>query len=139
VAEQAECADVLQIALPASLRDWKDVVRIPQAAPACHALHTVKTKTGGSRRPPGAFQRGIGSYGIDVAGSASAAVAGKDLVAEISGIGAKTPLVHAVIAAEGSPTLYENLKIAPATERKAMGARGQLMAARTAAGKCTRG
>jgi hypothetical protein len=139
VAEQAERADVLQIALAASFGDREDVVGVPQAASARDALHAVKPKTGGSRGTPGALQCGIGGYGVDVADSASAAIASKDLVAEISGIGAKTPLIYAVVAAEGSPTLCEDLKIAPTAERKAIGARGQVVAARTTAGECARG
>jgi hypothetical protein len=139
VAEQAECADVVQIALAASFGDREDVVGVPQAAPTCDALHTVKPKTGGSRGTPGAFECSIGGYGIDLADSASAAIASKDLVAKISGIGAKTPLVYAVVAAEGSPTLCEDLKITPTAERKAIGAHGQVVATRTAAGECARG
>jgi hypothetical protein len=138
VAEQAECADVVQIALAASLGDREDVVGVPQAAPARNALHAVQSKTGGSRGAPGALECSIGGHGIDLADSASAAIASKDLVAKISGIGAKTPLVYAVVAAEGSPTLCEDLKIAPTAERKAIGARGKFVAARTAARECAR-
>lgn len=47
-------------------------------------------------------------------------VAGKDLIAEIAGIGAETPLVDAIIAAEGATAPGENFEIAPTAERQAV-------------------
>ena len=65
-----------------------------------------------------------GGDGVDVADGADAAVAGEDLVAEVAGIGAETPLVDAVVAAEGAASFGEDFEFAPAAEGQAVGAAG---------------
>jgi hypothetical protein len=57
-----------------------------------------------------------------VAGGADALVAGEDLIAEVAGVGAETPLVDAVVGAEGAAAFGEDFEIAPAAERKIVGA-----------------
>jgi hypothetical protein len=71
----------------------------------------------------GSFEGVVGSDGIDVADGTDATVAGKDLVAEVAGVGAETPLVDAVIAAEGAATFGEDFEIAPAAEGQVVGAK----------------
>ena len=66
-----------------------------------------------------------GGDGVDVADGADAAVAGEDLVAEVAGIGAETPLVDAVVAAERAAAFGEDFEFAPAAEGQAVGATGQ--------------
>jgi hypothetical protein len=65
-----------------------------------------------------------GGDGVDVADGADAAVASEDLVAEVAGIGAETPLVDAVVAAEGAASFGEDFEFAPAAEGQAVGAAG---------------
>jgi hypothetical protein len=136
--QQAKGAYVVEVALTASFGDRKDVVGIPKAAPAGDILHAIEAETGGTRGSPGALQGGIGGDSVDVTGGATAAIAGKDLVTKVPGVGAKTPLVHAIVATEGSPALCQNLKLAPAAERKTVGAGRQVVAVRTATGECAR-
>jgi hypothetical protein len=64
-------------------------------------------------RPPGSLECVVGSDGVNAADRADAAVAGKDLVAEVAGVGAETPLVDAVIAAKGAATFGEDFEFAP--------------------------
>ncbi len=59
-----------------------------------------------------------------LADGADAAVAGEDLVAEVAGVGAETPLVDAVVAAEGAAAFGEDFEIAPAAEWQTVGANG---------------
>ncbi len=94
MAEEAQGADVVEITLSAALGYGKDVVRVPQAAAATDRLHAVKAKPCFSSCASGSLEGGVGGNGIDLAGGTPAAVAGEDLVAEISGVGAQTPLVH---------------------------------------------
>ena len=53
-------------------------------------------------RPSGPLEGVPGRDGVDVADGADALVAGEDLVAEVAGVGAETPLMDAVFAAEGA-------------------------------------
>ena len=66
---------------------------------------------------------------------ADAAVAGEDLVAEIAGIGAETPLVNAVVAAECAAAFRQDFEIAPTTEGKVVGTDGQGLPCGAAAGE----
>ena len=64
----------------------------------------------------GSFECVVGSDGVDVADGADAVIAGKDLVAEVAGVGAETPLVDTVVTAEGAAAFGEDFEIAPAAE-----------------------
>jgi hypothetical protein len=139
MAEQAERAYVFQIALTATLRDRNDVVSVPETAAAGDGLHPVESKAGGTRCSTGAFERGVGGDGIDLADGAPATVAREDLVPEIAGIGSQAPLVDAVVAAEGATAFGDDLEIAPTAERKTVGACGEIAAACAAARKCAWG
>ena len=70
---------------------------------------------------------------------ADAFVAGEDLVAEIAGVGAQTPLVHAVVGAEGAAAFRQNFEFAPAAEGQAVGTLRQGVGLGTTAGKGTGG
>jgi hypothetical protein len=63
-----------------------------------------------------------------VADGAAPAVAGEDLVAEVAGVGAQAPLVDAVVAAEGAAAFGDDLKLAPAAQRKTVRAGGEIVA-----------
>jgi len=135
VAEETERTDVVQIALAAALGYGQDVVRVPEAAAAGDGFHAIKTETGGSGWASGALESSVGGDGVDMAGGAKATVAGEDLVAEIPGVGAETPLVDAVVAAKRAATLGENLKLAPAAERQTIRTFGKSVAAGAATGE----
>ena len=119
--EKAERTDVIQIALAAALGHGQDVVCVPQAAAAGDGLHAVEAKSSGTRWASGSLESSVGGDAVDMADGAAATIASKDLIAEIAGIGAETPLVHAIVAAEGAAAFGKNLKLAPAAERQTVG------------------
>jgi hypothetical protein len=102
VAEKAEGAEVIEVALAAAFGYGADVVGVPEAATGGDGFHAVEMQACRSGGASGSFERVVGGYGVDVAGSADAAIASEDLVAEVAGVGAETPLVDAVVAAEGA-------------------------------------
>ena len=116
VAEEAEGAEVVEVALAAAFGDGADVVGVPEGAAGGDGLHAVEMQAGGAGGAAGSFEGVVGGDGVDVTDGADAAVAGEDLVAEIAGVGAETPLVDTVVAAEGAATLGEDLEFAPAAE-----------------------
>jgi hypothetical protein len=88
-----------------------------------------------SRGAAGSFEGVVGGDGVDVANGAEASVPGEDLVAEVAGVGAETPLVYAVVGAEGAAPFGENFEIAPAAERQVVGAEWQGRAGGVASGE----
>lgn len=125
MAEQAECADIVQVALTSAFAHGENVVCIPETTAARYGLHAIEAK---SRHPGGAASTLEGSvcgHRVDLAGSTASSVAGKDLVAEITWIGAQAPLVDAVVTAEGAAAFRQDLELAPAAERKAVRAFGE--------------
>ena len=87
----------------------------------------------------GSFEGVVSGDGVDLADSADAAVAGEDLVAEIAGVGAETPLVDAVVGAEGAAAFGDDFEFAPATEREVIGAAREGSARGSAAGEIAGG
>jgi hypothetical protein len=120
--EQAESTDVVQIALTTAFAHGADMVGVPETPSAGHCLHSVETKSCGPRRSAGAFESGVHGHGINLANGTTSSIAGKDLVAKVTWIGAKTPLMDAIIAAEGAAAFRKDLELAPAAERQAVGA-----------------
>ena len=139
MAEQAEGTNIIEIALPAALSDRNDMVGIPKTATTGDGLHAIEAKAGSANSASCAFQGRVRSHGIDSACGAPTPVASEHLITKVSGIGSEAPLVHAIVAAEGSAALRNNLKITPAAERKAAGAKGKIAAAGATAGKCAGG
>ncbi len=138
VAEEAEGAEVVEVALAAAFGDWTDVVGVPEAAPGGDGFHAVEAEAGGASRASGALEGVVGGDGVDGADGADAAVAGKDLVAEVAGVGAETPLVDAVVAAEGTAAFGQDFEFAPAAEGQIVGTDGESMARGAAAGEGAR-
>ena len=126
MAEQAEGAEVVEVALASAFGYGADVVGVPEAAAGDDGLHAVEMQASCAGGAAGSFEGVVGGDGVDVADGADAAVAGEDLVAEVAGVGAETPLVDAVVGAEGAAAFGEDLEIAPAAEGEAVGAFGRV-------------
>jgi hypothetical protein len=122
VAEEAEGAEVVEVALAAAFGYRADVVGVPEAAAGGDGLHAVEMQAGDACEAAGSLEGVVGGDGVDVADGANAAVAAKDLVAEVAGVGAETPLVDAVVAAEGAAAFGEDFEFAPAAEGQVVGA-----------------
>jgi hypothetical protein len=116
VAEETEGAEIVEVALAAAFGYGADVVGVPEGVAGGDGAHAVETETGGPGRTSGSFEGVVGGDGVDVADGADAAVAGEDLVAEIAGVGAETPLMDAVVGAEGAAAFGHDLEVAPTAE-----------------------
>jgi hypothetical protein len=122
MAGEAEGTEVVEVALSAAFGDGADVVGVPEGVAGGDGLHAPELEGLSAGDTSAALEGGVGGDGVGVAEDADAAVAGEDLVAEIAGVGAETPLVDAEVGAEGAAALGENLHEAPAAERAAVGA-----------------
>jgi hypothetical protein len=122
VAEKAEGAEVVEVALAAAFGYGADVVGVPEAAAGGDGFHAVEMQAGGAGWASGSLKCVPGGDGVDAADGTDAAVAGEDVVAEVAGIGAETPLVDTEIGAEGAATLGEDFEFAPPTEGEIVGA-----------------
>jgi hypothetical protein len=137
VTEEAEGADVVEIALTAAFCYREYVVGIPEAAAAGDGFEAIETESCGAGGTPGTFECGIGGDGVDVADGTVAAVASKDLVAKVAGVGAEAPLVDAVVGTEGTAAFSEDFKVAPTAQWEAVGAFWQGETGSVAAGERT--
>ncbi len=124
VAEETEGSEVVEVALASAFGYGANVVGIPQAAAGSDGLHAIEAEAGGSGWASGSFEGVEGGDGVDVADGADSAVASEDLVAEVAGVGAETPLVDAVVGTEGAAAFGEDFEIAPAAEGEIVGAFG---------------
>ena len=138
VAEEAEGTEVVEVALAAAFGDGTDVVGVPEAEAGCDGFHTVEAEASSASGASGSLEGVIGGNGVDGADGADAAVAGKDLVAEVAGVGAETPLVDAVVAAEGAAAFGQNFEFAPAAEGQSVGAERESLTRGAAAGEGAR-
>jgi hypothetical protein len=129
MAQQAKRPDVIEVALATAFSDRNDMVCLPKAATAGDTFHPVEMQAGFACGAAGAFQRGVGCQRVDPAYGTASAVAREDLVTQITRVGSETPLVHAVVAAEGAAAFGEDLKLAPAAERQAIRSFGKVLAA----------
>ena len=139
MAFQAEGAHVAEIAFASALGYGQDVVGVPQAAAGGDGLHAIETETSGAGGAAGSLEGVVGGDGVDVADGADAAVAGEDLVAEVAGVGAETPLVNAVVAAEGAAAFGDDFEIAPAAEWQVVRAERQGLPCGAASGESAGG
>ena len=103
VAAQAEGAEVREIAFAAALDDGDDVVSLPEgAAGVSDEIPVVEQAL--ARGAAGAFQDALSDERVYTAAFANAAIAFEDLVAEVAGVRAEAPLLHAIIRAESTAT-----------------------------------
>ena len=86
VAEEAESAEVREVALASAFGYGADVVGVPEAAAGGDGLHAVEMKAGGTGWAASSLECVVGGDGVDVAGGADAMVAGEDLVTEVAGV-----------------------------------------------------
>ena len=114
MAEDAEGAEIVEVALTSAFGYWANVVGIPQAAAGGDGLHGIEAETRDAGGASGSLESVVYGDGIDLAYGADAAIAGEDLIAEVAGIGTEAPLVDAVVAAEGAAALCEDFEVAPA-------------------------
>jgi hypothetical protein len=138
VAGDAEGAEVVEVALAAAFDDGEDVVGVPEGASAGDGFHAVKGEAGDAGFAAGAFEGGVDGGGVGAAELADAVVAGEDLVAEVAGVGAETPLVDTEVGAEGTAAFGEDFELAPAAEGPAVFAAGEDVGADASAWKCAR-
>ena len=120
MAEEAEGAEVVEVALAAAFGYGANVVGVPKAAAGGDGLHAVEMEACGAGGAAGSFEGVVGGDGVDATDGADAAIAGEDLVAKVAGVGAETPLVDAVVAAEGAATFGDDFEVAPAAEGEAV-------------------
>jgi hypothetical protein len=116
MAEEAEGAEVVEVALAAALGYGAYVVGVPEAAAGGDGLHAVEAKTSGTGRPSGSLECVVGGESVDGTDGADATVAAEDLVAEVAGVGTEAPLVDAIVAAEGAAASGDDLEVTPAAE-----------------------
>jgi hypothetical protein len=138
VAQKAKGAEIVEVALTTALSHWPNMVGIPEAAPRGDGLHAIKPQACGTSSATGSLKCVIGGEGVNRADSTDATITRKDLIAEVAGIGAQTPLMNAVVAAESAAPLGHDLKIAPPAEGQIIGADWQILAYGAAAGEGTR-
>lgn len=124
MAEETEGAEIVEVALAPAFGDGADVVGIPKASAGGDGLHAVESEACGPGWASGSLEGVVGGDGVDVADGADAAVARKDLVAEVAGVSAETPLVDAVVGAEGAAAFGEDFEVAPAAEGEVVRAKG---------------
>jgi hypothetical protein len=123
VAAQAERAQVREVALAAAFDDGDDVIGLPEgAAGVARQIPIIEQAL--VRRAAGALQDALGDERVDAATFADAAIAFEHPVAEVAGVGAEPPFVHALIRAEGAAA-FGNFDRAPAAEAAAGGASGE--------------
>lgn len=118
MAEQAQRAEVLQIAFASALYHGNNMIRVPKGSTA-DPLEPPTREQLLSMRPARPLQVEIGGSAIDPAKRADAFVAGEHLLAQIAGVRAKPPFMHTPIRAEREPA-RRDLEIAPAAERAAI-------------------
>jgi hypothetical protein len=135
VAEEAEGSEVVEVALAAAFGYGPDVVGVPEGSASGDGGHAVEAEASDAGGAAGSLEGAVGGEGVDVAGGADAVVAGVDLIAEVAGVGAETPLMDAVFAAVGAAAFDKDFKLAPAAKWKAVGSGGKGLTGGAAAGE----
>ncbi len=120
MAQQAECTQVVQITLAAAFSYRPDMVGFPERSTRLDGAHPVHPQAFFAGHPAGAFERSEDGKGIGITNRAPALIAREDLIAQITGVRAQTPLMNAECGAESSAALCEDLQIAPAAKGKAV-------------------
>jgi hypothetical protein len=111
VAQQAKCAHIRKIALPASFGHRDEMIRVPERFSAAFAESPFLEELTACGIVELAHVRAQGLR-VCAAKRADAAVAFEDFFAEITGLSAKLPFVDAGFAAEG-PAAFGDFGAAP--------------------------
>jgi hypothetical protein len=109
VARKAEGAEVIEVALATAFGDGEDMVGVPERAAAGDGLHAVEGEAGNAGIASGSLECSVDGYSVGLAEVADAVIAGEDLIAQVAGVGAETPLVDAIVGTEGAAALSEDL------------------------------
>ena len=134
MARETEGSDVVEVALTSTFGDWTNVISIPERSAGGDGFHSVEAEARNTSSATGTLESVVDVEGISGAGGANAAIAREDLVAEVAGVGAKTPLVDTVVGAKSATAFGENLEVAPTAEREIIGAARQNVLLGTATG-----
>src|ERR1051326_5706682 len=110
VAEEAEGLHIGKIAFAAALGDRHNVIGIPETVAAAPVLFELL-----ARSPVELALVFAQRFGVDAARGTDAAVAQKDLLPQITGVGAQLPFVDAVRAAKREPA-FGHFETAPSAE-----------------------
>jgi hypothetical protein len=102
MAEQAQCAEIVEVALAAALGNRQNVICIPKSLPDAfrHAPMTQQVFTFDSACVP---ELAPLNNGIELTRGADAAIAQEDLFAKVRRLSPQAPLVNAVRGAEREP------------------------------------
>lgn len=119
MAAQAKSADVVEVALAATLRNRQNVVGVPQTFSRARFEAPV-----GEQSTPFCAARIAklprGREAVNTTGCANAAITLENLFAKVRGLGAQLPFVHAIFRAEGEAAAW-NLQGTPAAQAAAVG------------------
>jgi hypothetical protein len=96
MADQAQRAKILEVALAAAFDHRHNMICVPQRLPR-DSFETPLREKPDPVYTARAFQLGIRAVGVDPANRANAPVTQKDLFAKIAGVGPKTPLMYAPV------------------------------------------
>lgn len=115
MARNAQRAEVLERALPATFNNWHDVVRVPRRAQPriWNAEFLAAAPTSAPWQPP---QRARARHRVFAAARADATIALVNVFAHICRAGTQAPVVDAIVAAKCSPW-WLHFNSTPATKR----------------------
>jgi hypothetical protein len=114
MAAQAERTDVFKIAFATAFRNRQDVIRIPQR-PAADSFQAPVSKEFLPPRIFGSLESDVGLHGVGPAEHTYSLVTQEDLLAQVPGVRAQTPLVNTILGTEGEAP-GRHFKRAPAAK-----------------------
>lgn len=123
MAAEAERTDVFKIAFATAFRNRQDVIRIPQR-PAADSFQAPVSKEFLPPRIFGSLESNVGLHGVGPAEHAYSLVTQEDLLTQVPGVGAQTPLVNTILGTEGEAP-GRHFKRAPAAKTASVFSFGQ--------------
>ena len=115
--QQTKRAEIVQVALTASLGYRKNVIRVPKRAPCPHRTQTPHLQRLCAEPAAAPLQRQIRCSRVRCADRTDAPVPLKNQVAQIAGVGTQPPLVYAKGRAKGAAARRQDLQPAPPAQR----------------------
>jgi hypothetical protein len=118
VADKAQCAQILKIALSSTFHYRQDMISVPK----CLSREPLEPPFNEKPQPMGSARTAqfpVGSASVDSADRTDASVPLQNLLTKVARVGAEAPFVYAPIRAE-SETPRRNFEITPAAERPAV-------------------